>query len=102
MDDFYESPTYLDRKEFKAYVREITRIIRESETPLSVRDIHTKLGDSARRRWTADALEMAKGIKAVGILPTRYVDADYMAPERTADIPRSEQMKHFFPKRPKF
>ena len=76
-NDYFESPTYLDSKAFKAYCAKVRHIIEQSETPVTVRFIHLVLRENAKPEWTADALEMITGIERVGILPTRYRIVQY-------------------------
>jgi hypothetical protein len=64
--------TFLDGKEFKAYTRTIRNYIYAADRPLSIREIHERLGPAARREWTMDALASIKDIEEVGLLPTRY------------------------------
>lgn len=70
--DVKEAPVYLDGKPFKKYARAIEAIIKSADSPVSIREIHLKLGDDKRPSWTADALESLVDIEPVGILPTRY------------------------------
>ena len=74
--DFDPDPwdtNYLDcNRDFRKYADEIERIIHNADRPLCTRDIHTALGENARREWTMDALETIRSIEAVGVLPTRY------------------------------
>jgi hypothetical protein len=72
-DYFYDSGSYLDRRDFRAYANRIRDLIHTpAMPPLSIADIHRLLGDDARREWTADALDSIKDIEAAGLLPTRY------------------------------
>lgn len=72
--DWNESPSFTDSKEFKAYVREIDRIIRAAGPDgITTRGIHEQLAGNARRHWTQDSLDLLMGdIESFGALPTRY------------------------------
>ncbi len=70
-DENYET-TYLDREPFRSYCQEISDIIHAADHALSIGDIHRELGSRAEQRWTADALEMIRGIEECGVRPTRY------------------------------
>lgn len=70
--DSPEKPSYLDSKQFKAYVALVRDIIHASETPVSIGDIHRALKGRVRREWTADALEWIRDIQTIGVRPTRY------------------------------
>lgn len=74
-DDFadaYDSGGFLDSAPFKRYRDSVVEVIATSRKPVTIRAIHLKLGDAAKPEWTMDALEMARGIEEVGILPSRY------------------------------
>lgn len=70
--DGWESPTWLDSKEFKDYLDEIADVLFKAGRPLCTREIHKFLGDKARPRWTQDALEIGKRFGRCGVLLTRY------------------------------
>jgi hypothetical protein len=71
-NEIFESPTWLDSQEFKEYALKIALILVNSETPLCTREIHAALGDDAKPRWTADALEAVRNLGKTGVLVTRY------------------------------
>lgn len=71
-NEVFESPTWLDSREFKLYALRIATILLKAEHPLSTREIHDALGADADRRWTQDALEAIRNLGKTGILPTRY------------------------------
>jgi hypothetical protein len=71
-DDIFESPTWLDSKEFKEYALDIALILHRAKEPLCTREIHKALGKKARPRWTADALEAVRNLGKTGVLVTRY------------------------------
>lgn len=68
----FESPTWLDSREFKEYALEVALILANSEEPLCTREIHARLGDKANIRWTMDALEAVRNLGKTGVLVTRY------------------------------
>ena len=71
----YEANNYLDSKPFKAYRDAVVRAIAGAGEPITIRRLHALLGDAAKPEWTMDALEMAVEVKAIGVLPTRYIAA---------------------------
>jgi hypothetical protein len=68
----FESPTWLDSKEFKEYALKIAQILLASDRPLCTREIHAALGDDACPRRTQDALEAVRNLGKTGVLVTRY------------------------------
>lgn len=84
-DPYFESPCYLDSREFAAYRDRVRRVIAQAAVEhdpgpdndrvfpgITIRGIHEALGLDARIEWTADALEMIRDIEAIGVCPTRY------------------------------
>lgn len=71
-DPYFESSTYLDTKPFKDYALRVRGVIYESDWPVTIREIHEKLGGDAKPNWTADALEWISDIRASTSFPTRY------------------------------
>lgn len=68
----YDPHTYLDSEAFRAYRRQIVAIVEAAGCPVTIREIHNRLGDAAKPDWTMDALDGARELEPVGILPTRY------------------------------
>lgn len=104
-----DTATYYDSKDFKAYAAVIEEIIHSvpdieledgSTTPgtITVRSIHTRLGDHVNRRWTQDAIESLKSVETDGAfptIPTRYrrkLGVEPMFPK----IPKGESMRWIF------
>ncbi len=71
-DFFFDSGSYLDSRQFRAYAKRIRDLIHAADRPISVGDIHRSLGADANPEWTADAIDSIKDIETAGILPTRY------------------------------
>lgn len=71
-NEIFESPTWLDGREFKEYALEVALILDKAKEPLCTREIHKALGKKARPRWTADALEAVRNLGKTGVLVTRY------------------------------
>jgi hypothetical protein len=68
----FESPTWLDSKEFKEYALKIAQVLLASDHPLCTREIHAALGDDACPRRTQDALEAVRNLGKTGVLVTLY------------------------------
>ena len=53
-----DAPTFYDSEGFKAYCRLITETVIAAGRPVSIREIHDRLGpERTIRRWTMDALD---------------------------------------------
>lgn len=81
--DMWESPTWLDTKEFKEYALKVAIVLQNADRPLCTREIHAALADP-KPRWTQDALEAVRNLGKVGILPTRYfiIDGEPAQPKK--------------------
>jgi hypothetical protein len=84
-NEIFESPTWLDSREFKLYALEVAKVLLASDRPLCTREIHTALGPRANQRWTADALEAIRNLGKTGVLVTRYFIA-------TEDLPQPAKL----------
>lgn len=74
--EVFESPTWLDSKEFKEYALKVALVLLNADRPLCTRDIHAALGSEAKTDRTQDALEAIRDLGKTGILPTRYFIQD--------------------------
>lgn len=74
---------YRDTAAFKAYVKQITAVIKKGRG-VTVRQIKEALGDGYRVEWTADALEhLSDHLDTSFTIPTRYFWTD--RPVRTVE-----------------
>lgn len=64
-------PTLFERKEFKSYCAEILAILKKE--PMSIAEIHRKLGEAKNIRWTADALSwLSDKVDQTRMIPNGY------------------------------
>jgi hypothetical protein len=81
--DMFESETWLDSQDFKAYRRRVEDVVfsawfaaeaagDETFRGVTTRYIHETLGSEARYDWTKDALDGSQWIMAVGVNRTLY------------------------------
>jgi hypothetical protein len=92
---------YLESAAFKLYAAAIKAVVLDASKPLSIRDIHTRLGARAKREWTADALETLLSIEPVGILPVRYRERVH-AVKTLETVPSHQSFRRIFPHRIRF
>lgn len=76
-DDSPDDHYYLESREFQDYAARVEGIIHtakaaDRERGLTTRQIHEKLGENARREWTADAIESLRSVETVQALVNRY------------------------------
>jgi hypothetical protein len=83
-NEVFESPTWIDSREFKLYAFRIAKILLAADHPLCTREIHFELGDAAWPRWTMDALEAVRNLGKTGVLVTRYfiIDGELQQPRK--------------------
>lgn len=75
-----EYDSYFDSDEFRDYAAAVEYIVHHSETPVGTRQIHSILGDKARREWTLDALDSLRSVKLIEGLVNRWKPATGHAP----------------------
>jgi hypothetical protein len=67
--DSPDAPDVRDTPEYQAYEELIVGILENAACPLSIPDIHRRLGDRAKRDWTGLALISAKFVLYMPLYP---------------------------------
>ena len=73
-----ESPSYYDTEEFQAYCQLVLAAFEDE--PLSIGELHRRLGEHTRREWTMAAISLLPLEEMWGI-PARYQRQTYKARE---------------------